>query len=151
MKKNFIVEAIACLFFLLFTYTALAKILTFKTFEFDLARDPLLKNYSMVMAVSTPLIELVVSTFLLIPKFRKIGLYGSFILMSLFSLYVIYILAFNNEEKHCTCGGFIRQMSWTQHLWFNIILTLIALFGIILNKWINKLPRESKNKYLLSN
>lgn len=133
-----IVEMIAGLFFLLFTYTAMAKILTFKTFVFDLGRDPLLENFATFLGVAIPLVELVIAALLIMPKYKKAGLISSMILMALFTVYVGLILAFKNEERHCTCGGFIREMSWRQHLWFNIGLTLIALWGVKIQKRIIK-------------
>mgnify|MGYP001346109640 CR=1 FL=1 len=33
----------------------------------------------------------------------------------------------------CSCGGVLLQMSWQQHLVFNIVASLLALAGITLS------------------
>nr|WP_143097972.1 MauE/DoxX family redox-associated membrane protein [Chitinophaga sp. CF118] len=69
---------------------------------------------------------------LLIPnKTRKYGLLGSLVLMLVFTVYVAYVLLFTTKRP-CTCGGIIRQLSWPDHLIFNISFLLLAITGIIL-------------------
>jgi hypothetical protein len=80
-----------------------------------------------------PALELLVACLLVVPGTRKWGLYGSFALMAGFTLYVGYLLAFA-DDLPCSCGGVIQQMTWGQHLLFNIFFTVIAWTGIRLYK-----------------
>jgi putative oxidoreductase len=140
MKRKLILEIITSLFILLFFYVALSKILTYDTFKQDLIRTPLIKGFSSIIAVCLPATEFLVAIFLLLHKTRQFGLYCSFILMLLFTLFVGYILAFTqSKNRPCTCGGILREMNWSQHLWFNVAFTFLALIGIILHsKWIDE-------------
>jgi putative oxidoreductase len=138
MKKDTIIDIISCLFIMLFLYTGVSKLLDFSRFSSTLERSPLLKSYASVIAIILPLVELMVVYLLLIPffkittRFRVHGLYASFILMALFTLYIGYMLAFT-PDRPCSCGGIISQMNWHQHLYFNSVFTLLAFTGILLS------------------
>lgn len=144
-KRNIIVEVISCLFILLFFYTGLSKVMDYKTFEIDVINSPFVKKISPIISIVIPVIEMLVAIALLLPKTKKIGMYFSFSLMILFTLYVGFILVFA-KSRPCTCGGVLREMSWSQHLWFNIFFTLLGLIGIILMKR----NKNSHNHLLLS-
>jgi hypothetical protein len=73
------------------------------------------------------------------PILRKTGLLGSAVLMSLFTIYVFYMIKFS-PGLPCTCGGIIQYMNWHQHLYFNTGLTLMSIFGIWLNNRQTKSP-----------
>jgi putative oxidoreductase len=49
--------------------------------------------------------------------------------MLLFTFYILYMLLF---EKHlpCSCGGVLKEMTWKQHLVFNLFFTAIAFTGL---------------------
>jgi putative oxidoreductase len=129
MKKATIITIIIYAFFLLFVYTSLSKLFAFDYYLYDLRRSPLLGSYAMVIAIVVPCSELLVAAMLLPDKSRMYGLIGSLILMTLFTLYVAYVLAFTTSRP-CTCGGIIRQLSWPNHLIFNISFLLLALLGV---------------------
>jgi len=135
------------LFFLLFTYTAFSKIVAFNTFLYDLERDPKIGVIAQPIAILVPLIELIISYLLASTKYRQKGFIASAILMTIFTGYVFYVLNFDKENAHCTCGGFIREMSWTQHLWFNIALTLIAIAGYLIDLKLYNLNRSTTTSY----
>ena len=52
--------------------------------------------------------------------------------MVMFTAYIIAITRFS-EYVPCSCGGVLQNMSWNQHLFFNIGFVLIALTGVILH------------------
>lgn len=124
---------ICSLLIFLFTYTALSKLLAFKTFEATLANSPLIGNKSYLLAWSVPIGELVIAALLLLPKTQLAGLRFSFAVMFLFSIYVAYMILFV-PDLPCSCGGIISKLSWTHHLIVNIFFTLLAMAGIILKK-----------------
>jgi hypothetical protein len=133
MKRNKIVEVIAALFILLFVYTATSKLIWVNDLKTVLIKYPLIGDFSNTVAWGLPIVELIVSLLLLIPATRLKGLLASFVLMSGFTLYLIYMLSFA-ENLPCTCGGMLQKLSWPQHLILNILYIILSLVGIRLMK-----------------
>jgi hypothetical protein len=133
MKKSIIIEIIAALLILLFFYTGLNKLLEPGKFEFALTKSPVVANYYKDLAKLLPIIELVVGTLLIFPQSRRIGFYGSFLLMTIFTIYIGGLLLFSTSMP-CSCGGVLEQMNWSQHLIFNIVFLVLSLVGLIFSK-----------------
>jgi putative oxidoreductase len=136
MKRSTIVEIISALFILLFVYTAVSKLMEGTKFEHTLSKSPLIGNFSGLIAIALPITELLVALLLIIPTQRLRGLYASAALMVLFTLYLSYMIAFT-PKLPCSCGGVLKQMSWNEHLVFNIIFTGLAFTAI----WLWKHPK----------
>ncbi|HEY0610824.1 MAG TPA: MauE/DoxX family redox-associated membrane protein, partial [Chitinophaga sp.] len=96
------------------------------------------------IAWALPLAEFAVAISLFIPAWRLWALYASFALMLLFTGYIAAILSFS-EELPCSCGGVLEEMSWQQHLVFNITFTLLAIAGAILEKKRRKAKNPNDN------
>jgi hypothetical protein len=133
LKTNFILNLIVAAFIFLFTYTAISKIVSHELFRNTLDRSPLIGNYATLLSIALPVTELVVAGLLFFRRLTLAGLYSSFLLMSVFTLYLTYMILFD-EELPCSCGGVLQQMSWQQHLWFDIFLTGLAGWGIYLHR-----------------
>lgn len=131
--KQKIVEVIAALFIFLFTYTALAKFMALAKFQVTLTKLPLVSKMAPVVAVLIPVIETAVVILLLIPRFRKIGLWSSLALMTIFTMYIGYMVIYI-PHLPCSCGGVIKYLSWRQHLAFNTFFTGLAALAIMLGK-----------------
>lgn len=131
MKKDTILEIISGLLILLFVYTALSKLLDYERFSVELGKSPLLTAFAEWVAIGIPVAEIVVAAMLAWPRSRLTGLYASFCLMVMFTAYIITILQFSNYIP-CSCGGVLQNMSWGQHLLFNVAFIGIALTGILL-------------------
>ena len=151
MKRETVVEIITALLILLFSYAAMSKLIIYKEFKLQLSQSPLLTNLSHQVAWSILTVEIIVTFMLLYKKTRLLGLYASFMLMTMFSLY-IFIMINYSPHLPCSCGGIISKLSWPQHLIFNIAFTAIALTGIIIQSKskLSLLP-ISKNNCLISN
>lgn len=138
MKKSTVVDIISCLFILLFLYTGIVKLVNHEYFRTALGLSPLHK-YGAFIAIPIPVLEVLIALALLIPlysnrpRLRKWGLYGSALLMAVFTVYVGWMLKYASHLP-CTCGGIIQQMNWHQHFYFNTLFTLLALLGIWLNR-----------------
>ena len=126
-------EVLAALFILLFTYTAISKIIEHKLFVNALYHSPLLSRFNQPISFAIPGIELITSILLFNPAFRKTGFTVSFILMAIFTCYVAYMILFE-PNLPCSCGGVIAKLTWMQHLIFNILFSLLALLGRSLYK-----------------
>lgn len=130
--KKWTIEIICLLYILLFMYAAISKLIDYQKFTEQLKESPLL-HFAGIIAWLTPTSEILLSILLFIRRTRKTALFGSFLLMMVFTLYIIYILKYASDIP-CSCGGILENMNWTQHLIFNIVFTLLALVALILHK-----------------
>lgn len=131
-NRNLILEIICYLFIFLFLYAAFSKIMDVQKFEVQMSKSPLISGFAPLMAWGVPILEIIVSLLLFIPRLRLIGLYATFSLMLAFTGYIFIILNFSPYVP-CSCGGILSTMGWEEHLVFNIGFTLLAIFGILLN------------------
>jgi len=127
--KSIVLDVITNLFILLFVYTAVSKIITFHTFEVVLSRSVLIGHFSKIVAWFIPAIEIIISLLLMFPKTKWLGLIGSFVLMIVFTSYLIYMIN-SGSTLTCNCGGIIASLKWKQHIFLNIALIIIAGGGI---------------------
>ncbi len=132
-KKAWVVNGVANLFIVLFVYAAVSKLLDFETFRVQLAQSPLLSAYAGIIAWLVPGVEIMIALFLILPRFRNFALYASFFLMVMFTTYIYIILNFSDFIP-CSCGGILEDLSWSQHLIFNIVIIALAAMAIILSK-----------------
>lgn len=131
--RNIIVEVICMLFVLLFVYAAVSKILDFESFRVQLGQSPLLSIYAGWMSWLVIIVEIFISISLIFPKLRTAGLWASFNLMVMFTVYIFIILNYSSYVP-CSCGGILEKMGWEAHLVFNILFTFLALLAIMLEK-----------------
>jgi hypothetical protein len=133
MTRKAIVDVIAALLILLFTYTAVSKLMGLDLFRILLAQAPGIGDQASWLYIVIPAVELIIAALLFFPATRLKGLYASFVLMLSFTVYVGYMVNIGGNLP-CSCGGVISAMTWQQHLYFNILFTLAALAGIILHR-----------------
>ncbi|WP_089834052.1 MauE/DoxX family redox-associated membrane protein [Chitinophaga filiformis] len=129
MLRKVVMETIRLSFILLFVYTAASKFIDYENFRAVIGQSPLITRFAPVLAVVVPIAEIVIALLLVMPRYRRAGLYASFAIMTLFTVYIVVLLTLS-EKIPCSCGGVISQMSWTQHLYFNIVFMLLALLGM---------------------
>ena len=129
--KSNVIYIVALLHILLFSYAAASKILDFQNFQVQLGQSPLLSAFAAAVSYAVPIIEFILVLLLMFSRFRLIGLYGSFVLMTMFSAYIIIILNFSSFTP-CSCGGILEKMSWTEHLIFNIVFVILSAIALIL-------------------
>ena len=129
--KSTIIETVCLLFVLLFVYAAVSKLLDFENFQVQLGQSPLISAFAAWVSWLVPLLEVLLSTALIIPRFRRVGLVGGLCLMSMFTTYIFIVLHFSSFVP-CSCGGILEKMDWNTHLIFNIIFVLLAIFALFL-------------------
>ena len=130
MRKNMLSEIAAIAFILLFTYAAASKLIEYDKFEVQLGQSPLLTSVAFILVWLVPSIEIIISLLLAFQKTRMAGFYLSFILMLIFTGYIIVILYFSPYVP-CSCGGVLEKLSWKQHLFFNIGFVLLSVTAVI--------------------
>lgn len=132
MLRKAVLETISLLFILLFVYTAVSKLLDYEDFRAVIGQSPLLTRFAPILAIAVPAAEIVIALLLVIPRYRRSGLYASFAMMMLFTTYIVVLVTLS-EKIPCSCGGVISRMTWKQHLYFNIFFVLLALLGMWLH------------------
>jgi len=130
-KRWAIVETICYLYSILFLYTASSKLLGLSDFKLQMSRSEVLGPFAEWIAWMVPLLEIVLAILLLTKVYRMVALYGSLILMTLFTGYIAWMLRFSDHIP-CSCGGVISSMGWETHLVFNVCWMVLALIGIVL-------------------
>ena len=143
IKRWAIVETICYLSSILFLYTASSKLMGLSDFKLQLDRSEILGPFAEWIAWMVPLLEIVLAFLLLIKAFRLAALYGSLILMTLFTGYIAWILRFSDHIP-CSCGGVISSMGWETHLVFNACWIALALIGIVLLENLKKKNQHIK-------
>ena len=133
MKRNLIIEFIGSLLILLFVYTAISKLLDYTAFKNVLSRSPLIGEKAGIIALALPIAEVLVAVLLFVPRTRLWGFYGSVALMSVFTLYLAYMINFT-PKLPCSCGGVLKQMTWNQHLVFNVFFVALSVTGLVLER-----------------
>lgn len=142
MKAKYVL-IISYFYILLFVYAAISKLITFEAFQVQLTQSPLLSAYASTIAYLVLGAELLFALLLCTKTTRLLGLYLSYGLMVAFTLYIYLILNYSDFIP-CSCGGILEKMGWTEHLWFNIIVSLLALVALFFQ------DQKRKRFYLVS-
>lgn len=135
-KRNLIIEVISGLLILLFLYTGLSKLFEHDKFVYNLGKSPLLSSFSGFISIALPIGEIILTSLLLFKKTQLKGLWLSLGLLTLFTIYLTYMVSFH-DKLPCSCGGVISKMSWTQHIFFNLFFVLLSWIAIRLMKMKN--------------
>jgi hypothetical protein len=131
MKRQNFVEIACFLFILLFVYAATSKLIDYQKFRVQLGQSPMLTSFAGFIAWFIPVMELFIAIALSLTRYKLIGLYASFSLMTMFTAY-IYILTHYSSYVPCSCGGVLQKMSWNQHFIFNLFFTALGVAAILL-------------------
>lgn len=147
--KNILLEIICFLFILLFVYAAMSKLLVFDQFKIQVGQSTMLTPIVDIIAWGIPSLEIVIALVLIIPRFKRLGLYAAFSLMVMFTTYIFTILNFSDDIP-CSCGGVLEKLGWIDHLIFNIAFVALAFTGILLmnNDKINNDEKNTSKDYL---
>jgi len=129
MKRYSLVEIICAILTGLWVYAAITKLLTYEQFYQQLQHSVFGTSFTPLVSVGVPLTEMVTSIFLLFPSAQWLGLYISLMLLNLFTGYIIFLLLFEANVP-CSCGGLLNNLSWPEHLIFNIAFIGINLVGL---------------------
>lgn len=132
-NRTFAIDIISAALLLLFLYTALSKLADQANFKDVLSHSPVIKSFAGIIAWGLPAIEILIALLLFLPATRNKGLYASLALLVLLTLYLICIIIFA-PSLPCNCGGVIQQLSWTQHIFFNLFFILLSVTGIVLSR-----------------
>ncbi|WP_376786631.1 MULTISPECIES: MauE/DoxX family redox-associated membrane protein [Sphingobacterium] len=133
-KKRIFTEIVVVLLVILFLYTGVSKFVDFEGFTYDLNNQPFHNSLTPLLRWLIPITEISIVLALLFDKARLMGLYASLFLMSLFTIYTALVLFHVFEYVPCSCGGVIKNLTWPQHLIFNLFFVVITSLAIRVNK-----------------
>lgn len=142
MKKAYTIAVIfssAVLFLLV--YTGLSKLATRASFLDVLQQLILLQPYAVFLTWAVPVIELMIAVLLFFPATRQAGLYASLILLMSFTLYIGWMILYA-PHLPCNCGGVIQQLSWKQHVLFNLFFIGLVVAALILFHKVKNKPKH---------
>ncbi|WP_191187250.1 MauE/DoxX family redox-associated membrane protein [Mucilaginibacter pankratovii] len=131
--KEWLITGIRLVCMFLFLYTAYAKLVDHDRFLKGLSGVHLISGLAVFISWFVPLIEILTFILLLIPYTAKSGLYLFLAMMVVFTGYISGVLLWAKIIP-CHCGGVIENLSWTQHLWFNLAFIGLAIIALRLHK-----------------
>jgi hypothetical protein len=134
-------DIIAALLILLFCYTGITKLINHDLFTIALGQSELISSMNGPISWALPFLELGLTILLIVPESRKAGFMISFCLLALFTLYILYMLLFASNLP-CSCGGVLKNLSWREHIVFNVFFMALAFIGWLI---------ERKNKRFFQN
>jgi hypothetical protein len=120
---------ISLLLIFLFAYTGSSKLIDSKAFAAVVSKVPLIGQGAGMIVILLPLAELLIALLLFFAHTRLTGLYASLVLLSVFTIYLVYMVLFVSHLP-CSCGGVISKMSWRQHIAFNLAFIVFTVVGI---------------------
>ena len=129
MKRVLSADLVAPVLILLFGSAALRKVQSFDRFRGVLQKAPVIYLGADVVAWVVVLIEAAIVLLLLFPATRLKGLWASAGLLSLFTVYLLLMLAFA-PHLPCSCGGVISGLSWKGHVGMNVGLVCATAVAI---------------------
>ncbi len=150
-KKQVTLECISALLILLFLYASLSKFMDFKTFTGEMNNQPLPNSWTPFLVWFIPCTEILLSIALIFERTRLLGLYGSLVLMGLFTVYTSIILMHFFAYVPCSCGGIIKRLTWRQHLVFNLFFVALAISGVIIQRrkvYFSIIITKNKNSFV---
>jgi len=121
---------IAVLLVLLFSYTAISKLIDMSGNLYAMHNQPFPRVLGTLLAWVLPFTEIITALLLVVNKTRLLGLLISACLMFVFTIYVLLILSGFFGHIPCSCGGVISLLGWKEHLWLNLFFLLLAVTGI---------------------
>ncbi|WP_400261915.1 MauE/DoxX family redox-associated membrane protein [Sphingobacterium sp. SG20118] len=132
--KHIIANSISIFLIIFWLYVGLEKAWSWKNFQISLHQQPLPTWSVDILYWLVPLVEIATGVLLAfqISKLKRLGYWGSILLLASFTIFIGLGVAGVYEKRPCTCASIFSGMSWEWHLVVNIILLSISILGLIL-------------------
>jgi len=134
MKKKIALEGIVSMLILLYLYTGLTQVLSFRFFHGNIFNQPVFQWSKPVLVYLIPGSQLLIAGGLLFERTRKLALWASLGLLTVFTTYIVLIILNALARVPCSCGGVISSFTWPQHLVFNLFFLLINVIALYLRR-----------------
>lgn len=133
-RRKHIIEIICISLIILWSYAAFSKLADLDRSHSEMLNQVFPMWMADILYWLIPSLELGLCALLVFTKTRLLGLYGSLILMSSFTLYIAVVRTGVFGRVPCSCGGILSNMPYSTHLLFNLFFVALALSGIIMVK-----------------
>jgi hypothetical protein len=139
LRKKKALEFIVYFFILSFTYAGLRKLIDLEMFVKEVWGFAIFGSKQMVRVefILLSCFELIVALLLTIPRTRKSGIYGAFILMVTINV-CFFIMQQYAKVIPLYYGGVLPNLSFINHLIFNIAVLFLALRGVLIQNSLNQ-------------
>jgi putative oxidoreductase len=128
--KYWIIEVCVHLLALLLIVTAGSKIADLDKFAGQIENQPFDNRFTDALTYGVPALELILVIGLVWPAKRLFALYGTAVLLTIFTLYIALVTFNFYDRVPCGCAFAFEKLSWPQHLVMNIFCTLLSYFTI---------------------
>lgn len=135
MLQKYFVYTLTAFYFFLWVQSALPKFYNFSKFREVLDTQAIPKWSISFITWAVPITELSTAILLIIPHYRTLGFYISTFLMFIFTFYIGGIKYGLYKIYPCNCGAMFKNIGWKEHFWINVLLTVIAIIGIIFTRY----------------
>ncbi|WP_316809212.1 MauE/DoxX family redox-associated membrane protein [Pedobacter agri] len=119
---------------LLWFYTGLDKLVFYHSYWIAMHYQIFSQQILTIAIPVLPFLEIAIGLLLIFPKSESLGFLLSFLLMTFFSAYAALVYFGYFVSRPCACAGLFTKLSWGSHLMINLLITLVALFGMIINR-----------------
>ncbi|RVT99736.1 hypothetical protein EOD41_14930 [Mucilaginibacter limnophilus] len=119
------------LLIILWVYAVAAKMRDFQRYAYEMQQQVFSAKLATFLAYALPLAELLAVIMLIAESTVFAGLALSAMLLLAFTGYSAAVLLHWFPKIPCPCGGLISELSWLQHLLFNLSFLLLTLISIL--------------------
>lgn len=135
-SRKHIIEIISLSLIILWSYAAFSKFADMERSHSEMLNQVFPALMANVLYWLIPTIEVGLCVLLVFTKTRLMGLYGSLILISSFTLYIAIVMTGAFGRVPCSCGGVLRNIPYGTHLLFNLFFVVLGLLGIgLVKRW----------------
>ncbi len=141
--KYLIVLSISYITTLLFIYAATSKVIDFENFQVQLGQSPMLSAFAKYISYGVIISEIGIAFLLITAQYRIVGLILSYCLMVMFTSYIYIILNYSSFIP-CSCGGLLEELTWNEHIIFNLTFVFLIILAIILSTFYSSFFQSSR-------
>jgi putative oxidoreductase len=114
----------------LFLYTSISKIIDFDKFIWQINNQVFDNRFTPALVYGIPAAEILIAILLPWSKTRRVALYCSAFLMTIFTIYIGMVTFNVFERTPCGCATAFEKLSWPQHLLMNLAITILNYIAI---------------------
>jgi len=126
---------VTALLVLVWIYAFINKLVNIRKYKEGMKAEPIPGPVAKVLTWLLPPLELATSLLLIFENTRLTGFYLSFLLLLAFAIYIGGAVLDFYDQSPSVLGILFRKVRWERHLWINLLLTVLALIGILLIKF----------------
>lgn len=148
-KPSQIRNTCAALIAIMLCYAALSKLTDYQVSKEQMLNQVFPNVVALQLTWLVPAVEVLIAIGLIIKTTVLKSLYASLLLMTAFSIYISLTMTGIFGRTPCSCGGILKNMSYTTHLLFNLFFIILAVIGIKADqrwlnyKWLNLKRKEN--------